>query len=226
MGALSSIRTTASRAHSAGPFVTDCTNGMRTELSGTIFEQWVAKTANWLEAEFGSGVLLHADLRPHWLWPVLVAALDELEGAFAPEDRADAVLCMGARADANLPVIAVNDHPMAMPFREPLPPNHYDYFRDVRGGGDVRGAGPAHDEPLLLTGFSTFTAAQLLALAPVVPANQRIALHVGGNRLESAEQIAAISLMSWQSQGSLVITDGSSGIGGEKTTLDFVLPTA
>lgn len=226
MGALSKTRITAAREHATKPFVTDCTVGLRTELSGTVFEQWVAKTANWLEAEFGTGVQLHVDLRPHWLWPVLVAALDEVEGALTPTERADAILCIGARPDAELPVIAVHDHPMAMPFRDALPPNHYDFFRDVRGGGDVRPSGPTHDEPLLLTGFSTLTAQDLLALVPMVELEQRIALHVGTGPLESPEQIAAIALLPWASRSSLVITDGSSDIVGERTTIAVTLPRA
>lgn len=226
MGALSRIRIAAAREYASKPFVTDTTAGMRTELSGTVFEQWVAKTSNWLEAEFGSGVQLHVSLRPHWLWPVLVAALDEVEGALAPADRADAVLCMGPRPDADLPVIAVNDHPMAMPFREALPPNHYDFLRDVRGGGDVRGAGPTHHEPLLFTGFSTFTAEQLLTLVPKVAMKQRIALHVGSAPIETPQQMAAMVLLPWASQGSLVITDGSSNISGERATIEVTLPAA
>jgi len=224
MGALSKIRITAAREHATKPFITDDTCGMRTELSGTVFEQWVAKTANWLEAEFGTGVQLQVSLRPHWLWPVLVAALDEVEGALAPADRADAVLYMGPRPDADLPVIAVNDHPMAMPFRDALPPNHYDFFRDVRGGGDVRSAGPLHDQALLLTGFSTLTAQQLLTSVPMVEMEQRIALHVGNTPIETPEQVAAIVLLPWVSRSSLVITDGSSNITGERTTIDVTLP--
>lgn len=226
MGALSKTRTTAAREHATKPFVTDCTRGLRTELSGTVFEQWVAKSANWLEAEFGNGVQLHVDLRPHWLWPVLVAALDEVEGALAAADSADAVLCMGARPDVDLPVIAVNDHPMAMPFRDALPPNHYDFFRDVRGGADTRSAGPTHDQPLLQTGFSTFTAQQLLATLPTVPSEQRIALRVAIAPLETAEQVAVIALLPWVSRSSLVITDGSSDVAGERTTVDLRMPTA
>jgi uncharacterized protein (TIGR03089 family) len=224
MGALSKTRMTAAREHGAKPFVTDCTNGMRTELSGTVFEQWVAKTANWLEAEFGSGVLLHVELRPHWLWPVLVAALDELEGALAPADHADAVLVMGTRPGDDLPVIAVNDHPMAMPFNTPLPAHHLDFFREVRGGADVRPAGPAHDEPLLITDSSRLTARDLLGLVPAAEPGHRIALHVGRDPIRSAAQVAAIALMPWVSHGSLFITDGSSRIEGERTTLDVTLP--
>lgn len=216
---------TASREHSAKPFVTDCTNGMRTELSGAVFEQWVAKTSNWLEAEFDSGVLLHVDLRPHWLWPVLVAALDEIEGALAPVDRADAILCLGTRSGDSLPVIAVNDHPMAMPFNTPLPAHHLDFFREVRGGADVRAPGPAHDEPLLITDSDRLTAGDLLGLVPGVEPGRRIALHVGTAPIRSAGQVATIALMPWVARGSLVITDGSGRIDGERTTLDVTLPT-
>ena len=54
MGALSVIRRDASGVHRNRPFVTDLANGGRTEFTGALFEQWVSKTANYLEAEFGT----------------------------------------------------------------------------------------------------------------------------------------------------------------------------
>lgn len=224
MGALTTIRRAASGAHAANPFLTDCTAGLRTELSGTVFEQWVAKTTNWLEAEFDAGVRLHLALRPHWLWPVFTAALDELEGALVPEAEADAVVCMGFREGARIPVIAVHDHPMAMPFREALPSGHLDFLLEVRGGADYRPPGPAHDEPLWVGDDGVeATAAQLLALLPVAERGQRIALHVTGGAPMSPDAVAALCLLPWASASSLVITDGSSPIAGERTTIERTL---
>ena len=223
MGALSKIRTSASRDHANQPFITDCTHGLRTELSGTVFEQWVAKTTNWLESEFGAGLQLHVDLRPHWLWPVLVAALDELEGALVDLQHADALVCIGSRSEMTLPVIAVHDHPMAMPFREALPSNHLDFFREVRAGADTRIPGPLHDEPILSSGGHELTGDLLLALIPEIASAQRIAMHVGTAAVRSAQQVATIAVLPWATRSSLVIADGSSTIAGERTTVDVQL---
>lgn len=223
MGALSKIRISASRDHANQPFITDCTQGVRTELSGTVFEQWVAKTTNWLESEFGTGLLLHVDLRPHWLWPVLIAALDELEGSLVDLPHADALFCIGVRDEITVPVIATHDHPMAMPFREVLPGNHLDFFREVRAGADSRSPGPVHDEPILRSGGHQLTGDLLLALIPELASGQRIAMHVGTEPLTTAQQVATLGVLPWAARSSLVITDGSSPIAGERTTVDVQL---
>ncbi len=223
MGALSKLRIATSREHSNQPFITDCTQGMRTELSGTVYEQWVAKTTNWLESEFGTGLLLHVDLRPHWLWPVLVAAVDELEGALVDLRHADALFCIGAREHRTLPVIAVHDHPMAMPFREALPSNHLDFFREVRAGADLRTPGAVHHKPIISLGGQELTGDLLLALIPEFESGQRIAMQVGTQPLATAKQVATIGVLPWATRSSLVITDGSSSIAGERTTVDVQL---
>ena len=74
MGVLTAIRRGASSAHRNRPFITDIGMDRRTEFTGALFEQWVAKTSNWLESEFGRELQLHMELRAHWLWPVMVAA--------------------------------------------------------------------------------------------------------------------------------------------------------
>ena len=219
MGSLSSIRVAASTRHRSAPFLTDATAGLRTEFSGVVFEQWVAKTANWLEDEFDTGVRLHLNMRAHWLWPVVVAALDEVEGCLAPIDDCDAVMTLGALPDALVPVIAVHEHPMAMPFREPLPARHLDFFLLVRGGGDYRPAGPRHDHALLTTDGQELTASELLELAPALPDGARIACVVdAGAIIQTPEQIAALCVAPWRAGASLVITDGSSDIHGERCT--------
>lgn len=224
MGALSHLRIPATRAYASAPFITDCTAGVRTELSGTVFEQWVAKTANWLEAEFDMGVRVAVQLRAHWLWPVLVAALDEIEGAIVPREDADAIIRIGPSPTETLPVIAIHEHPMALPFREALPANHYDFFRDVRSGGDVRPPGPTHDELLLQTPDLMLTGRDLLALAHAFDGPERIALRVDARGLAMPDQIAWLTVAPWASRSSLVLADGSSSITGERATIEVALP--
>ena len=221
MGALSSLRRNASALHRNRPFVTDLGHGGRTEFTGALFEQWVAKTANYLESEFGTELQLHLDLRAHWLFPVVVAALDELEGTLVPRELADVVMCIGVEPDADVPVLAVHDHPMALPFREPLPPSHHDFFLEVRGGGDVRPAGRVHETLLLDDGVRTWTAAELVAATTPLDAEQRIAVIATSESLRTVSQIAALTVLPWLSGASLVIANDPAGIRGERTTIEI-----
>lgn len=223
MGALSGLRRSASAAFRARPFVTDLGNTGRTELTGAVFEQWVAKTANYLEAEFGTELQLHVELRAHWLWPVIIAALDELEGAVVPMDRADLVLRHGVLTDADIPVLAVHDHPMAMPFRDPLPVSNHDFFLEVRGGGDVRGAGPTHTQPLIDDGQRCWTAAELLDATAALDPEQRIGVFATLEPLTSASEIVALTLLPWLGKASLVIANDHASVRGEGITTEFEL---
>lgn len=215
MGALTSVRKAASVDHRGRPFVTDITRGWRTEFTGELFEQWVNKTANYLESEFGSGVRLHVNLRACWLWPILVAALDELEGCFASMATADAIMMHGTLENPPCQVLAVNDHPMAMPFPLELPAKHLDFFREVRGGADARSSGPMHSEFLMDTEHA-LTAAEIAASVSPLAANARIAVNVSISPIDALWAIEHLALTPWLSRGSLVITDGSSRLDGER----------
>ena len=215
MGALTSARKAASGDHRGRPFVTDITRGWRTEFTGELFEQWVNKTANYLESEFGSGVRLHVNMRACWLWPVLVAALDEIEGCFTSIDTADAIMMHGVLDHPPCPVLAVNDHPMAMPFPHELPAKHLDFFREVRGGADARGSGPVHSE-LLVDNADARIAADIAATLSPLEANIRIAVTVPAGPVDALWAVEQLSLTPWLSRGSLVITDGSSRLESER----------
>lgn len=218
MGVLTAVRRNASALHRSRPFITDLRRGNRTEFTGEVFEQWVAKTANYLESEFGSEVRLHVGLRAHWLWPVLVAALDELEGAFVPASSADVLLRIGVAADADRPVLAIHDHPMAMPFRGALPALHHDFFREVRGGGDVRGGGPAHSAPLIEDGSRRWSAAELLERAAPLGVGERLALLTDDDDLDSAIAISDLAITPWVSGASLVLSDDPALLAAERVT--------
>ena len=201
--------------------MTDVTSGGRTEFTGVLFEQWVAKTANYLEAEFGRELQLHVDLRAHWLWPVLVAAIDELEGTLVPRELADVHLSTDPEVDSELPVLLVHDHPMALPFREPLPALHHDFFLEVRGGGDVRSAGPTHTLPLIDDGQRTWTAAELQAIAPTIARDARVAIIATSSPLVGAADIAALSVHPWALDASIVIARDLNAVAGERCTAEL-----
>ena len=224
MGALSVSRRHASAAHRNQPFVTWISGEGRTEFTGALFDQWVAKTTNYLEAEFGRELQLNMRLRAHWLWPVMVAALDELEGTFVPLDRADLVMCEGFIDIDGVDVLAVHNHPMALPFREPLPSHHHDFFLEVRAGADVRQPGPPHSTPLIDDGTRLLDAAALATLLPAQPAGARIGVVADAVFVDDPNAIAMLSALPWTSTASLVIAEHEQQLAGEKVTTTLELP--
>ena len=216
MGAFTGIRRSASTAHRNRPFITDIAANRRNEFTGALFEQWVAKTANWLESEFGRELQVHVDLPAHWLWPVMVAALDELEGTFVPRDRADLVMRMGIDPACEVPVLAVHDHPMALPFATQLPADHQDVFLEVRGGADVRTWGPTHTMPLIDDGDRLWFANELAPEA--FEPGGRIAVLTSGQSVRTVAEIVAVSALPWRSTSSLVIAVDANAIAGEQVT--------
>lgn len=138
-------------ADAARPFVTFYgeTSAERVELSFATFDNWVAKTANFLVdelvAEPGDRVALL--LPPHWqtaVWLVacwsagLVACpagretepTDDADIVVAGPDSLDAALA--ARANET---VGLSLHPLGMPLPD-MPPGVVDYATEVRGHGD------------------------------------------------------------------------------------------
>jgi uncharacterized protein (TIGR03089 family) len=115
------------------PFLTwyDDHRDERIELSYRTFGNWVAKTANLLVDELGTGPGDRAGvLADHWQAPVLVAACwragvgvvalepgrpvpPDLVAAFVHEDRLDDLAVPG-----NVPVLALAAHPLGRPGRD------------------------------------------------------------------------------------------------------------
>ena len=125
------------RADPSQPLLTayDEESGERTELSGTTYANWVAKTGNLLleelDLEAGSTVLL--DLPPHWLVPVFLGAA-WTAGVVVTTDPAtphDAVVCgpgtVAERAAEGGPVVACSLRPFADRFADPLPAGVLDH---------------------------------------------------------------------------------------------------
>jgi uncharacterized protein (TIGR03089 family) len=106
----------------------DDATGERTELSGTTYANWVAKTANLFldELLLDPGDTVLVDLPPHWLGAVLLGGAWSAGLAVSTDAGADrrAVVC-GPRFDdyagTDDTVVACALLPFARPFGRPLP---------------------------------------------------------------------------------------------------------
>ena len=112
----------------SAPFVTfyDGATGERTELSGTSFANWRAKTANHLRDGIGLSAADRIDLRLplHWVVPVWLAAARDLgvtvsiasdAGLSEPADLAVVGPQTLADAPTNCDVVACSLRPLAAP---------------------------------------------------------------------------------------------------------------
>ena len=166
----------------ASPFVTfyNQASGERIELSGTTFDNWVAKTANFLHDDFDvtAGANIGLELPPHWLTPVWIAAIGKVGSTVLAGPRInpryspllDAVV-VGPDSVTQPPdadeVIACSLRPLGLPFSDPLPPGVVDYSAEVRAHGDYFGSPqqvPA-DQPVLVIGTSAWQQPELLEAA-------------------------------------------------------------
>lgn len=133
----------------SAPFVTfyDGATGERTELSGTSFANWRAKTANYLRDGIGLSAADRIDLRLplHWVVPVWLAAARDLgvtvsiasdAGLSEPADLAVVGPQTLADAPTNCDVVACSLRPLAAPFADRLPVGIEDFFAEVRNFGD------------------------------------------------------------------------------------------
>lgn len=165
--------------------------GERIELSGRVFDNWVAKTANFLvdECELEPGSLLALPERLHWRSLVLAAA-----GL-----RVGATLAWGQQAGADVRaafdtaelegaaeeyLLAVATEPLAPRFMGQLPPEVLDYAAEVRSHPDVyMGWAEPDSEGLAWEGTSNTQLMERLA-------HQVSALSSGYDREVTALQIA------------------------------------
>lgn len=133
----------------SAPFVTfyDGDRAERTELSGTSFANWQAKTANYLRDGFGLEAANRINLRLplHWIVPVWVAAARHLDVAVSITDGANVpeltdVAVVGPKSISDAPttcdVVACSLRPLAQPFADRLPVGVEDFFAEVRNYGD------------------------------------------------------------------------------------------
>ena len=118
--------------------------GERIELSGRVFDNWVAKTANFLvdECEVEPGSLLALPQRLHWRSLVLAAAGLRVGATLAWGQQAgadvraafDTAELEGAGAEY---LLAVAAEPLAPRFMGQLPSEALDYAAEVRSHPDV-----------------------------------------------------------------------------------------
>lgn len=133
----------------SAPFVTyyDGATGERTELSGTSFANWRAKTANYLRDGVGLSAADRINLRLplHWVVPVWLAAARDLGVTVSIASDADlsepadlAVVGPQTLVDAptDCDVVACSLRPLAAPFADQLPLGIEDFFAEVRNFGD------------------------------------------------------------------------------------------
>lgn len=135
----------------AGPLVTyyDRPAGVRTELSGASFANWVDKTANLLvdELDLAPGDLVALPLLAahpgHWVSLVWVAACWRARAAVTPGPHPDAALeVVGPEDAAAAPEpgrirVACSLHPLGLGFAEPLPAGVLDFSTEARSQPDV-----------------------------------------------------------------------------------------
>ncbi|TDD64575.1 TIGR03089 family protein [Actinomadura darangshiensis] len=177
------------------PLVTfyDDAAGERIELSARTFDNWVAKTANFLvdglAAEPGTRVVLV--LPPHWqtaVWlmacwsaGLVVVPLDpeavraggaEPIGASEPyilaaaQEVLDDVMADDTLAGGAEEIVGLSLHALGGPLAE-CPPGVTDYAAEVRtyGDGFTPGPGVTPEAPAMSVTKTTFTAAELVAAA-------------------------------------------------------------
>ena len=118
--------------------------GERIELSGRVFDNWVAKTANFLvdECEVEPGSLLALPQRLHWRSLVLAAAGLRVGATLAWGQQAGAdvraAFDMSELEDAEEEfLLAVAAEPLAPRFMGQLPSEVIDYAAEVRSHPDV-----------------------------------------------------------------------------------------
>ncbi|MFS2088006.1 TIGR03089 family protein [Paenarthrobacter sp. YJN-D] len=203
MTALRSGNSTSPRLTWYGP------GSERVELSGRVFDNWVAKTGNLLQDELDAepGMAVRLDLPAHWksfVWALAAWQLGMevvLDGTSAellitdkPDDGA------GAGFDA---VVAVPLAALAMRWPGELPSGVVDYAAEVRSHGDVF---MAHDEPgaenSAVRGTAGYAHSALLeGFAAAQEPGVRLLVRAG----DGLESCLSAALGAWKEDGSVVL---------------------
>ncbi|WP_105031379.1 TIGR03089 family protein [Arthrobacter ruber] len=207
----------------------------RIELSGRVFDNWVAKSSNLLvdELDATDGSLVSFDLPVHWKSLALafacwqVGALVVLPDTDTDTDTdTDIVLSSRAAGAVEPPrlLACVALGSLALRWDGPLPQGAVDFAAEVRSHGDVYLGQPRDDvgAALVLAGGRTLTAQDLLAsialptgTGPVASASDATATAVGGQDgltllLEPGASLGralAAALAVWDSGGVLVLVE-------------------
>jgi len=203
--------------HSTAPLlVWHGPNQERVELSGRVFDNWVAKTANLLAEEFdaGPGTVVRLSLPLHWkslalaLGVLHTGATVSVAGAAEDSGEADIVASDAPNEAAELEpaaeVISVALGTLALSFGGPAPAGALDYAAEVRAFGDYFLADPVPAEATALRTEGRSSADADLSYADLfgTPAPGGTALLPAGTALGGA-LAAAISV--WSSGDTLVV---------------------
>ncbi|GAA4373939.1 TIGR03089 family protein [Paeniglutamicibacter cryotolerans] len=163
--------------HSTSPWLTWYSlSGERVELSGRVFDNWVAKTANLLSEEFDieEGSVVGSDLQPHWKTFAIALACWQLGAQWVCTDTGTGTtpaLDLWVTADpeteraAAAPELMVVALPsLAMRFAGAIPAGALDFSAEVRSFADSYfPEAVAGDSPALTGGGATLDYARLFA---------------------------------------------------------------
>lgn len=148
-------------------------SGERVELSGRVFDNWVAKSANLLAEEYdaGPGTCIAFAAPAHWKTLALAFAAWQLGARVVVSDAdgassagADVVVTDAPGAVEVDEVLAVALGALALDFGPDLPPGALDYAAEVRSFGDVAFAEMlSPDADALTTAAGTASFGELLA---------------------------------------------------------------
>ncbi|MEI8081267.1 MAG: TIGR03089 family protein, partial [Actinomycetes bacterium] len=146
------VRNVASVIPAAAPFVTfyDAPTSERAELSGTTFDNWIAKTANLLRDEYSiePGDRVGVNLPIHWLTSVWIGAIWQVGATVVagpnlapgnPDNLDLAVIGPTGVPESAHPAfdtVACSLRPLGLPFTQQLPVGIADYSSEVRIHGD------------------------------------------------------------------------------------------
>lgn len=191
----------------------------RIELSGRVFDNWVAKSSNLLVDELDATETsrIALDLPPHWKSLALAFACWQV-GALVvlPEEAAsppDADIVLSSRPDPGTApsgqLVCVALGSLALGWDGPLPRGAVDFAAEVRSHGDVyQGRSVDGDAPLLRAGGRTLLARDLLD-SVTLPADPG---HTDGRTLllepgAGLERALAAALAVWAQGGVLVLVE-------------------
>ncbi|MCU1632958.1 MAG: hypothetical protein JWM61_1610 [Micrococcaceae bacterium] len=203
----------------------------RIELSGRVFDNWVAKGANLLvdELDASDETAVAFDLPVHWKTLALAFACWQVGAVVIldrdPDDRdggggaadviggADIILSSRAVPGIEPPrlLVCVALGSLAMRWDGPLPQGAIDFAAEVRSHGDVffGSAADSGDAPLVSVGGRLVTGAELLD-SVTLPAAGGASAHPATVLLEPGSgplRALAVAMAVWQDEGTLVIVD-------------------
>jgi len=205
----------------------------RIELSGRVFDNWVAKSSNLLADELDAveGTVIGFDLPVHWKTLALAFACWQTGGVvLLPEpgkggldapasegpawlEDADIVLSSRDLPEVRPPrlLVGVALGPLALAWDgSPLPSGAVDYAAEVRAQGDVHFGGPGQDAdtPLIRSGGSSLTLDGLASASRSGGPDgeggaQTVLLEPGSGLVETLATACSV----WKRDGALVLVE-------------------